>query len=171
MPIGRSTFRALLELEGKAVIALHSFSAVQDAGAFVWAPRTSARFWSAATQGNGVAAFGRGRLNIRNGFERANHFIKLGKSELLRYRRGMTETETHILNSLVELETAVEGMAVANPKPNLVPLFAKLDALAHSLPPDADPDLRHYLQRKSYQKARLLLEDRNAENKRGSCGR
>ncbi len=83
---------------------------------------------------------------------------------------GMTDTETNILNSLVELETAVESMAVANPKPNLVPLFSRLDALARELPPDADPDLRHYLQRKSYQKARLLLQGRDAENKRGGCG-
>lgn len=82
----------------------------------------------------------------------------------------MTETETNILNSLVELEAAVAGMAGADPKPNLVPLFAQLDEFANALPPDADPDLRHYLQRKSYQKARLLLEGRDGENKRGSCG-
>jgi hypothetical protein len=83
---------------------------------------------------------------------------------------GVTETETNILNTLVELETAVESMAVANPKPNLVPLFTQLDEFARALPPDANPDLRHYLQRKSYQKARLLLQGRDAENKRGSCG-
>lgn len=82
----------------------------------------------------------------------------------------MTETETNILNSLVELEAAVAGMASAEPKPNLVPLFAQLDEFANALPPETDPDLRHYLQRKSYQKARLLLEGREAENKRGSCG-
>ncbi len=82
----------------------------------------------------------------------------------------MTDTETNILHKLVELETAVESMAVANPKPNLVPLFAQLDEFARALPPDADPDLQHYLQRKSYQKARLLLQGRDAENTRGNCG-
>jgi hypothetical protein len=58
---------------GKAVIALRSISAVQDARALFGVSRASARFWSAATQRNEVAAFGRDeRLNIRSGFERAN---------------------------------------------------------------------------------------------------
>jgi len=49
-------------------------------------------------------------------------------------------------------------MAAANPKPNLLPLFTRLDDLAKNLPASADPQLRHYLQRKSYQKARVLLQ-------------
>ena len=35
-------------------------------------------------------------------------------------------------------------------------------------PPDADPELKHFLLRKSYEKARALLEGRQAA--RGSCG-
>jgi len=82
----------------------------------------------------------------------------------------MTDTETRILDTLLELEGMVNGMAAATPRPNLLPLFARLDELAGSLPADADPELRHFLQRKSYQKARLLLQGRGQENRRGSCG-
>lgn len=82
----------------------------------------------------------------------------------------MTETETHILDKLIELESAVENIATANPKPDLVGIFAQLDQFTSLLPPDSDPELRHFLQRKSYQKARLLLQGRSAENQRGSCG-
>jgi hypothetical protein len=82
----------------------------------------------------------------------------------------MTETERSILQTLTELDAQVKAMATANPKPNLVPLFNRLDDLARQLPAEASPDLRHYLQRKSYEKARLLLEGRDAENARGSCG-
>ena len=83
----------------------------------------------------------------------------------------MTETERSILQTLTELDQQVKAMATANPKPNLVPLFNRLDDLARQLPPQASPDLRHYLQRKSYEKARLLLEGRDAENARGNCAR
>jgi hypothetical protein len=81
----------------------------------------------------------------------------------------MTETERAILKTLVELDGAVKSMATANPKPNLLPLFARLDELTRALPKDAAPDLLHYLHRKSYEKARLWLEGRDAENARGSC--
>ena len=83
----------------------------------------------------------------------------------------MTELESSILATLVELDEKVRSMTTANPKPNLLPLFSKLDELAAQLPPGTDPDLVHYLARKSYEKAKLLLEGRKAENKRGSCGR
>ena len=82
----------------------------------------------------------------------------------------MTETEQDILKSLVELESAVQSMQAANPKPNLMPLFARIDELARALPRDADPTLLHYLQKKSYQKARLFLEGREEENQAGNCG-
>ena len=82
----------------------------------------------------------------------------------------MTDTEDRILNTLLELETAVNGLATANPKPKLVDLFSRLDELGAQLPPDADPELKHFLLRKSYQKARLLLQGRGADQPRGSCG-
>ena len=82
----------------------------------------------------------------------------------------MSETEQAILKSLVELENTVQSMPTANPKPNLMPLFTRLDELTRALPRGTDPTLLHYLQKKSYQKARLFLEGRDAENQTGSCG-
>jgi hypothetical protein len=81
----------------------------------------------------------------------------------------MSETERAILESLVELDTAVKSMPTANPKPNLMPLFTRLDELTRQLPKNASPDLLHYLHKKSYEKARLWLEGRDAENARGNC--
>jgi len=70
----------------------------------------------------------------------------------------------------VELDLQVKSMPTANPKPNLLPLFSRLDQLAKQLPPDTAPDLVHYLQKKSYGKARLFLEGRDGENAAGNCG-
>ncbi|MBI3882253.1 MAG: hypothetical protein HY301_19620 [Verrucomicrobia bacterium] len=81
----------------------------------------------------------------------------------------MTATEQALLDTLLDLEAEVKRMATANPKPNLLPLFARLDELAAQLPPDSDAELRHFLQRKSYEKARMKLEGQAAT--RGSCGR
>ena len=81
----------------------------------------------------------------------------------------MTETERNILTALVGLEQAVQSMPAANPKPDLIPHFARLDELTRQLPHDADPSLMHYLQKRSYQKARLFLEGRDPENQAGNC--
>jgi hypothetical protein len=81
----------------------------------------------------------------------------------------MTETEKTILRLLIELEDTVRSMSTANPKPNLLPLFARLDELARQLPKTTEPDLLHYLHKKSYEKARLLLQGREAENVHGTC--
>ncbi len=83
----------------------------------------------------------------------------------------MTVLEDKILASLLELESAVKAMPTAQPKPNLQALFARLDELTRSLPKDADPNLLHYLNKKSYEKARLFLQGRDAANARGSCDR
>lgn len=40
-------------------------------------------------------------------------------------------------------------MSPANPKPDLLQFFARIDELAKQLPSDADPALLHYLQKKS----------------------
>ena len=81
----------------------------------------------------------------------------------------MTEMEQSILDALVELERTIEAMAHTTPKPSLLPVFSRLDALTGALPPTADPLLMHYLHKKSYQKARLFLQGREAENARGNC--
>ena len=81
----------------------------------------------------------------------------------------MSATERNILHALIELENAVKAMAGTNPKPNLSPLFNRIDALTVQLPKDTDATLLHYLHRKSYEKARMWLEGRDAENQAGSC--
>jgi len=77
--------------------------------------------------------------------------------------------EITLLNALVELDNAVKSMPAANPKPNLLPIFSRIDGLAKQLAADADPTLLHYLHKKSYEKARLWLQDRDAENQAGNC--
>jgi hypothetical protein len=82
----------------------------------------------------------------------------------------MTATEQNILETLVELDRQVKSMPTANPKPNLLPLFNRLDELMRQLPRQTAPELLHYLNKKSYEKARLFLEGRDAENAAGNCG-
>ncbi len=77
--------------------------------------------------------------------------------------------EQQLLSALTELTATVNTIATANPKPNLLPMFARLDGLAAQLPRDTDPTLLHYLHKKSYEKARLFLQGRDAENQLGNC--
>ena len=65
---------------------------------------------------------------------------------------------------------AVPRQQEPNP-PDLLALFAQLDALEAELGADAPAQLRHYLHQKSYRKAHLFLQGREAENLRGNCGR
>lgn len=81
----------------------------------------------------------------------------------------MNGVEQSILEKLVELDEAVRSMRTANPKPNLLPIFASIDALTQDLPKGTDPTLLHYLHKKSYEKARLYLQGRDAENAEGNC--
>ena len=85
------------------------------------------------------------------------------------YQSPMTETEQNILAALLELERIIETMPRTTPKPDLLPLFARLDEMTHGLPRTTDPTLLHYLHKKSYQKARLFLQERDAENEAGNC--
>ena len=82
----------------------------------------------------------------------------------------MTATEQKILENLLELESTIARMPTANPKPSLLPIFSRLDELTRQLPPATAPELLHYLHKKSYQKARLFLQGRDAENAAGNCG-
>ena len=81
----------------------------------------------------------------------------------------MNETEREILATVNDLEAKVASRKTANPKPNLLPVFEKLETLTAQLGRDADHSLLHYLHKKSYEKARLYLEGRDAENARGAC--
>ena len=81
----------------------------------------------------------------------------------------MTALEKSILDSLLDLERTVKAMPTSTPKPDLQPLFHRLDDLTRQLPKGTDANLLHYLNRKSYEKARLLLEGCDAENAVGNC--
>lgn len=70
---------------------------------------------------------------------------------------NMTTAEVEILGVLEQLQTAVAQMRTANPKPDLRPLFAKLDELTKSLPKGTDRQLLHFLHNKSYEKAQQWL--------------
>ena len=77
--------------------------------------------------------------------------------------------ENDLLGALVGLDEAVRSMRTANPKPDLQGIFRRVDELAKQLPRDTDPTLLHYLHKKSYEKARLFLQGRDAENRTGTC--
>jgi hypothetical protein len=77
--------------------------------------------------------------------------------------------EQQLLKALDQLAKDIRAMAAANPKPSLLPRFARIDELANQLPRDTDPVLLHYLRQKSYEKARLFLRGRDEENLRGRC--
>ena len=77
--------------------------------------------------------------------------------------------EQQLLDALNELDSDIKAMAAANPKPSLLPRFARIDELANQLPRDTNPMLLHYLRQKSYGKARLFLRGRDADNHIGNC--
>jgi hypothetical protein len=81
----------------------------------------------------------------------------------------MSGQENAILQALIELDDAVKAMPTAKPKSNLMPIFARLDELTRELPKDAEPELLHYLGKKSYEKARLWLEGKRRQIARGGC--
>ena len=82
----------------------------------------------------------------------------------------MNNVEKALLDALVDLDRAVATIKTATPKPNLLASFKRIDDLAAQLPPDTDHTLMHYLQKKSYEKARLFLQDLDSENQPGPCG-
>ncbi len=80
-----------------------------------------------------------------------------------------TPIEKDLLQALMDLAQAVKSMPTAIPSPTLLPIFSRIDELTKQLPRNADPTLLHYLHKKSYEKARLFLQDRDAENQVGNC--
>ncbi len=77
--------------------------------------------------------------------------------------------EKELLAALTQLAEAVKTMPTAQPKPDLLPIFARLDGITNKLTRDTDPTLLHYLHKKSYEKARLFLLGRDSENRIGNC--
>jgi hypothetical protein len=66
-------------------------------------------------------------------------------------------------DALNELENVIEA------KPNLLQLFGRIDELGGQLPPSADSELRHFLQRKSYEKAGCFWVDATRTTKLEAC--
>jgi len=85
------------------------------------------------------------------------------------HQRMISPVEKRLLEALTQLETTVQALPTAKPKPDLLPLFARIDELAKQLPRETDPSLLHYLHKRSYEKARLFLQGRDAENQAGNC--
>ena len=69
------------------------------------------------------------------------------------------EVYSHLLASLNEFEAAVAASR-SGQGADFQGVFRRLDELAAQLPADADPQLRHFLAQKSYQKARTWLSAR-----------
>ncbi len=82
----------------------------------------------------------------------------------------MTGIEHELLTALRDLEHGAQAAKAARPRPDLSALLARIDGLAARLPKLGHPDLLHYLERKSYDKARRWLEGRDTESPRGTCG-
>jgi hypothetical protein len=80
------------------------------------------------------------------------------------------ETLARLARTLDEYLDAVPRQKEPNP-PDLMALFARLDALELEIDSTYPAQLCHYLHQKSYRKAHLFLQDRDAENLRGNCGR
>ena len=84
---------------------------------------------------------------------------------------AMETLEQALLDKLLELETASKTLATAKPKPDLMRLFGEIENLAGRLSKSSNPSLLHYLQRKSYQKARLLLQGENPKSETPEPGK
>ena len=75
-----------------------------------------------------------------------------------------------LARTLDEYLDAVPKQKEVNP-PDLMAIFARLDAFEAEVDASYPAQLRHYLHQKSYRKAHLFLQDRDAENLRGNCGK
>lgn len=88
----------------------------------------------------------------------------------------MTAAERAILDALEDLERAAaasrprtDAPIPVSPTP-ILPILERLDQLTAELPPQAPAELRHFLQRKSYEKAKQFLLGRQDDIARGRCG-
>ena len=81
-----------------------------------------------------------------------------------------TEKLTRLARTLEEYLAAVPRQKEPNP-PDLLAIFARLDALEEEIDSSFPTQLRHYLHQKSYRKAHLFLQYRDDENLRGNCGK
>ena len=78
------------------------------------------------------------------------------------------DTLDRLAATLNEYLDAIPRQKLPNP-PDLMEIFARLDAFEKELDSGYPAQLRHYLHQKSYRKAYLYLQDRESENVRGDC--
>jgi hypothetical protein len=81
-----------------------------------------------------------------------------------------TRTQERLLRTLQEYLEAVPAQKLPNP-PDLLAIFAQLDALEQELTANDSPALRHYMHQKSYRKAYNFLSGQDSENVNGNCRR
>jgi len=79
------------------------------------------------------------------------------------------KTLDRLARTLDEYLDAVPRQKEPNP-PDLLAIFARLDALEAEIDSGYPSQLRHYLRQKSYRKAHLYLQGRHGENLLGNCG-
>ena len=77
---------------------------------------------------------------------------------------------SRLLAKLQEYQDAIPRQQLPNP-PDLLAIFAQLDALEAELDSSYSPQLRHYMHQKSYRKAWLFLQGQDSENVNGNCRR
>lgn len=80
----------------------------------------------------------------------------------------MNAVEAELLEALRNLEGVV-GTGAPGPRPGLAAALAQVESAGRRLPPGTAPDLLHYVQKRSYEKARLWLEGEDPE--KGACPR
>ena len=81
----------------------------------------------------------------------------------------MNDLEHQILEEIQGYEDLVRRLPTMNLKPDLMAIFRRLDDLTAQLPRGTDPNLLHFMHKKSYEKARLWLQERHSEIARGGC--
>lgn len=76
----------------------------------------------------------------------------------VRYTARVMTTEQQLLAAIEALDEAAARLRQGGEDVDLAGCLARIDFLAATLPPETDPQLRHFVQQQSYQKARRLLE-------------
>jgi hypothetical protein len=79
----------------------------------------------------------------------------------------MTSTELELREAL---DRFLQATRERRPVEYVGPALDRVLTLATKIPPDADPMLQHYLERRSYQKAFDFLNAGVAETHRPQCG-
>jgi len=75
-----------------------------------------------------------------------------------------------LFRTLQEYLDAVPRQNMPN-APDLLAIFARLDAFEGETGSEFPAQLRHYLHQKSYRKAYLYLQERENDDFKGACGR